>query len=211
MRQNSSYSTPYPTLETFRICVIGASLGGLRALQILCKDLPEDFPLPLAVVLHRQKDFDSYLVEILQRSSELHVKEVEDKMDIEVGNIYIAPPDYHLLIENETFALSTDKRVSLARPAIDPLFESCAESYGASAIGIILTGGGKDGASGLASIQAHGGAVIVEDPLTAESPAMPEAAIAATATDQIYPLTEIADVLMRRTLARYETGRVESL
>lgn len=182
---------------THQVIVIGTSLGGLKALKVLFKALPEDFPIPIAVVLHRLKGFDSCLEDFLQKRSMLRVREAKDKLAIEAGNIYMAPADYHLLIENGKCALSTDEPVFQARPSIDMLFESCAYAYGPGVIGVILTGGGHDGVRGLRKIQDHGGTIIVENPESAKCGDMPASAIAATGTDQIYPLLEIADVLKK--------------
>ena len=125
------------------------------------------------------------------------VEEPEDKDPIIQGHIYIAPPDYHLLVEYGSFSLSTEEPVIFARPSIDVLFESAAESYGEKAIGVILTGANSDGSHGVAAIKTHGGLVIVQDPVTAEAPAMPESAIKATQIDRILPLSEISPFLVK--------------
>jgi two-component system chemotaxis response regulator CheB len=123
------------------------------------------------------------------------VHDVEDKMVIEPRNVYIAPPDYHLLVERDSFALSVDERVQYARPSIDVLFESAAHAYGPGLIGIILTGANEDGAAGLATVKRRGGVAIVQDPGDAVRRTMPEAAIAATAADAILPLEEMGGFL----------------
>jgi two-component system chemotaxis response regulator CheB len=123
------------------------------------------------------------------------VLDVEDKMTIERGRVYIAPPDYHLLVERGTFALSVDERVQFARPSIDVLFESAAHTYGAGVIGIILTGANEDGAAGLAAIKARGGVALVQDPSGAERRTMPDAAIAATVADAVLPVEEMGPFL----------------
>jgi two-component system chemotaxis response regulator CheB len=188
-----------------KLIVVGTSLGGIKALKKLFQALPRDFPFAIAVVIHRHKDFPEGLVEILQRKSALPIYETEDKMPIQVSHIYMAPANYHLLIEknhtDETaapemkFALSADAPVCMARPSIDVLFESCADVYGKDAIGLILTGGGKDGAKGLAKIQEYGGMIFVEDPANAEASDLPKAAIKATGTDRVYSLPEIVNKL----------------
>lgn len=183
-----------------QIIVIGASVGGLAALQALLPQLPEDYSLPLVVVQHRGKDSDDELRKFLQRSSKLPVIEPNDKEIIEPGRVYLAPSDYHLLIEKGTFALSTESPVSYARPSINVLFESAADAYQQYVVGVVLTGANADGASGLAKIKACGGLTIVEDPATAGVRAMPEAAIAAATAaaapvDQVLPLNEIARFL----------------
>jgi len=179
----------------FGIVVIGASTGGLKALQILLSGLPPAFPLPVAIVQHRGTDSESGLSEFLHRWSNLPVREPEDKEPIETGHAYLAPRDYHLLVESGSFALSTDSPVVYARPSIDVLFESAADEYGDRAIGVILTGANHDGARGLGKIKARGGLTIVEDPASAVCRAMPEAAIAQTTVDWVLPLPEIAACL----------------
>jgi two-component system chemotaxis response regulator CheB len=179
--------------------VIGASSGGLKAVQILLEGLPRTFPTPLAVVLHRHKEADDLLQPALQKHSALPVTEVLDKETIQPGHVYIAPADYHLLVEPTHFSLSTDDLVLYARPSIDVLFESAAYVFGEMVIGVILTGASQDGARGAAEIQRRGGTVIVQDPATAESPMMPAAALAATRTRLVQPLNQIAATLIQVT------------
>jgi two-component system chemotaxis response regulator CheB len=142
-------------------------------------------------------DSDDTLRTLLQRESALPVNEVTDKEVILPGWIYLAPANYHLLIDQGTFALSTEAPVHYARPSIDLLFASAADTYGERAIGVILTGASDDGAQGAAEIKARGGLVVVQQPETAESRVMPESAIAATEVDQVLPLSEIAAFLVR--------------
>lgn len=174
------------------IVVVGTSLGGLRALKTLLGGLPADFQTPVAIVQHRHAGSDDRLSEPLQRRTVLPVAEAEDKEVIVPGHVYLAPANYHLLVEEGSFALSTDSAVCHARPSIDVLFESAANAYGARAIGVILTGASQDGADGLAAIERHGGVAVVQDPATAESGTMPQAAIAAIETGRILPLEGIA-------------------
>ncbi|MFN2515786.1 MAG: chemotaxis protein CheB [Pyrinomonadaceae bacterium] len=176
----------------FEIVVLGTSTGGLKALQILLAGLPEEFPLPVAIVQHRGKDSESGLCDFLRQSSSLPVTEPEDKEPVLPGHVYLAPRDYHLLIENRSFALSTDWPVSYARPSIDVLFESAADEYEERAIGVILTGANQDGSRGLGKIKARGGVTLVQDPAFAACPEMPQAAIAQTEVDWVLPLEEIA-------------------
>ncbi|MFH1025161.1 MAG: chemotaxis protein CheB [Nitrospirota bacterium] len=182
----------------YEIVTIGASLGGLEALKTICSGISEGFPLPVVIVQHRSAYRDGKLLcQILQEHSRLPVGEVEDKEAILGGRIYIAPSDYHLLIEKGSFALSIEAPVEYARPAIDVMFESAADVYGDKTIGVVLTGANEDGASGVKRIKEKGGMVIVQDPATAESPVMPKAAIAAAKVDYILPLSEIAGLLMK--------------
>ncbi|MBC8029257.1 MAG: chemotaxis protein CheB [Pyrinomonadaceae bacterium] len=164
---------------------------------MLLASLPAEFPLPIAIVQHRGADSESGLSEFLSQASKLRVKEPEDKEPIEPGNVYLAARDYHLLIENGSFALSTEFPVAYARPSIDVLFESAADEYEDGAIGVILTGANRDGARGLHQIKARGGLTIVENPASATCREMPEAAIAMTSVDWILPLPEIGPQLER--------------
>ncbi|MCH7807287.1 MAG: chemotaxis protein CheB [Proteobacteria bacterium] len=173
------------------LIVIGTSWGGLNALKTLFPHLPRGFSLPVAVAIHRLRESRGFLVDLLQKNSALPVMDAEDKMPIEAGHIYLAPADYHLLVEGEKFSLSVDRLVRMARPSVDVLFESCADVCGEGAIGVILTGGRDDGARGLARILTCGGTALVQNPETAENPAMPRSAIKATETKNIYDLPEI--------------------
>jgi CheB methylesterase len=179
----------------YELIVIGASQGGLRALQTLLAALSPNFTLPVAIVQHRDKGATDLLSAILQKHSPLKVAETMDKEAIMPGRVYLAPSDYHLLVEESYFTLSTGAPVWYARPSIDVLFESAADSWAGKVIGVILTGASRDGARGLAAIKEGGGLTIVQDPSTAESPTLPEAALATTAVDRILPLAEIGPFL----------------
>lgn len=181
----------------FEIVVVGASIGGLKALQSLLSGLPRDFSLPVVMVQHRGNDSDIGLCEYLARSSSLPVREPEDKEVVLPGHAYLAPRDYHLLIEKRSFALSTDPPVTFARPSIDVLFEAAADEYEKGVIGVILTGANRDGAHGLAKIKSRGGLTLVEEPASATCGEMPQAAIDLTEVDWILPLPEIAPCLDR--------------
>jgi two-component system chemotaxis response regulator CheB len=180
---------------SFEIVVIGASHGGLAALQVLLPNLSPDFPLPVVIVQHRKKDGDDGLCEYLRKRSHLPLTEPNDKEKVEPGRVYLAPRDYHLLVEKSIFALSTESPVGYARPSVDVLFESAADVYHERVIGVILTGANRDGAGGLAKIKSLGGVALVQDPSSAESRSMPEAAISATQVDRVLPLQEIAPYL----------------
>lgn len=181
--------------------VIGASLGGMRTLRVVLHDLPKTFPQPIAVALHRHRESDDSLVQLLQQSSPLPVNEVVDKEPICSGRVYVAPPDYHLLIEPTNFSLSTDDPVQYARPSIDVLFESAADAFGSAVIGVVLTGANQDGARGAARIREKGGLVIVQDPNTAESSVMPLAAIQATGTSYVCAPEHMGALLLKLVLA----------
>lgn len=181
----------------FEIVVVGASTGGLKALQVVLSGLPAEFSLPLVIVQHRGKGTDTGLCDFLARNSILPVTEPEDKEKVLPGHAYLAPRDYHLLLESGGFALSTDGPVGFARPSIDVLFESAADEYRDRVIGVILTGANRDGARGLAAIKAHGGLTMVEDPQTAACREMPDAAIKLTKVDWILPVQEMAAGLQK--------------
>ncbi len=176
----------------FEIVVIGTSSGGLKALTVLLSSLSPTFPLPVVIVQHRGKDSELSLAEHLGRHSNLPLSEPEDKEKIVPSHVYLAPRDYHVLVEKGSFALSTDPPVLFARPSIDVLFESVADEYQDRAIGVILTGGSRDGTNGLVRIKAQGGVTLVQDPETAASKEMPQTAIANTSVDWVVPLQEIA-------------------
>ena len=175
--------------------VIGASLGGLKALHKLLAGLPRSFPAPVAVVVHRQREPDALLSLSLQRHCAMPVIEAGDKETIRPGCVYLGPPDYHLLVDADCFSLSADEPVKFARPSIDVLFESAADILGVAVTGVILTGSGQDGADGAASVHRRGGLVIVQDPASAECSVTPAAALAAVPSARVLPLEQIAESL----------------
>jgi two-component system chemotaxis response regulator CheB len=179
------------------VVAIGASLGGLHALRTILRELPATLGASVVLVQHRRADADSRLVELLAQACALRVLEPEDKTPLLRDHVYLAPADYHLLVEPGTLALSVDPPVSFARPSIDVLFESVADAYGAAAIGVVLTSSNHDGAAGAAAIKRAGGRVYVQDPKTAESPVGPLAALASTAVDGVLPLGEVAAALTK--------------
>lgn len=180
----------------FEIVVVGTSWGGLSALRTLISGLPDDFPVPLVLVQHRHRESDHLMSTLLQDSTTLAVCEVEDKSPIQRGNVYIAPADYHLLIDGRQLALSLDAPVRYSRPSIDVTFESAADSFGTRTIGVVLTGANADGAAGLRRIADRGGLAIVQRPDDAESPTMPSAALRAVPAAHALPLEEIATFLV---------------
>ena len=179
----------------YEIIVVGTSWGGLSAIRELISGLPPDFGLPLVVVQHRHRQSDHLLTSLLQDGTTLCVCEVEDKAPIGAGNVYVAPADYHLLIERGYFALSTDEPVQFSRPSIDVAFVSVADTYRERAVGVVLTGANADGARGLKRIHDRGGLALVQRPETAESPTMPAAAIRCVPTARVKTIDEIAAVL----------------
>jgi two-component system, chemotaxis family, protein-glutamate methylesterase/glutaminase len=180
----------------YDLVCMGASWGGLKAVGQVLADLPEDFDLPVAIAQHRHRDSQAEtLAELLQAKTDRPVLDVDDKMPIASRHVYVAPPNYHLLVERGSFALSVDEHIQYARPSIDVLFETAAHAYGAGVIGIILTGANADGALGLARIKNAGGVALIQDPRGATRRTMPDAAIAATVADAVLPVDEIANFL----------------
>src|SRR3954451_10258581 len=181
----------------YELVAMGGSWGGLAAYDRVLPALPKDFPPAVVIVQHRSPDSHrGALTSYLQRRSPLPVREVDDKDELVPGQIHLAPPDYHTLIEKGYLALSTDAAVRHSRPSIDVMFESAADSYGERAIGVILTGANDDGADGIAAIKRRGGFTIAEDPATAEKPTMPAAAIATGAVDRVLEVDEIGPLLV---------------
>jgi two-component system, chemotaxis family, protein-glutamate methylesterase/glutaminase len=183
--------------------VIGASSGGIEALRTLLPALPAGTPFPVVVVVHVRRETDTPLVGIFRTTCAVAVREALDKEPVEGETVWFAPADYHLLVEaNRTFSLSIEGLVNYSRPAIDPLFESAAVAYGASLVGIILTGGSPDGALGAAAVRDAGGVLVVQDPSGAEAPAMPLAALARVRPDAVGGVEEIANMLRTAAIAR---------
>jgi two-component system, chemotaxis family, protein-glutamate methylesterase/glutaminase len=187
-------------LRGYELIVIGCSMGGMRALQTIFAALPKNFPVPIVVAQHRFKTSNDALPAFFRRHAEVDVIDASDKQWLKPGTVYLAPADYHLLVDRSEdhgeLSLSVDAAVAHSRPSIDVLFESAADSYRDSLVGIVLTGANADGARGAARIKAHGGFIIVQDPATAEAPAMPQAAIAAGRVDRILPLDRIGPFLV---------------
>ncbi|MFV5701281.1 chemotaxis protein CheB [Flavobacterium sp. XS2P12] len=182
----------------YEAIVIGVSSGGMNALKIISSALPVNFSTPIIIVQHLSAHSDSHWIKLLNEKSLLDVKEADEKEKIVKGTIYIAPPNYHLLIEKDkTFSLTIDERVSFARPSIDVLFESAAEAYKNKLIGIVLTGSNHDGTKGIKRIKECGGLAIIQDPKTAESAYMPKSAIDAIEPDYILSLENIVELLIK--------------
>ena len=176
------------------LVVIGVSAGGLHAVGTILRGLQADFPVPIAVVQHRAKE-STALASVLQECTPLRVCEIEDKLLLEAGQVYIAPPDYHVLLNDGHFSLSVDAPVTYSRPSIDVLFESAADQFGRGVIGVVLTGANHDGARGLKHIVERGGHALIQDPDSAEVAVMPRAALAAVPTATVAPLNELAGEL----------------
>ena len=182
----------------YEAIVIGVSSGGMNAMKVMFSLLPKEFNTPIIIVQHISSQSENLWIRLLNEKSNLFIKEADEKESIEHGKVYIAPPNYHLLIERDkTFSLTIDERVNYARPSIDVLFESAAEAYKNKLIGVILTGSNNDGTNGLKRIKEYGGLTIVQDPATAESSYMPASAIAVVQMDYILTLENIIKLLIK--------------
>lgn len=184
--------------KRFEVVVIGASAGGIRAVTAVLSVLPEDFALPIIVVQHVHPHSGGYISHILGAKCALIVKQADEKEPVLGGTVYIAPPNYHLMLETDrSFSLSVAAPVNYSRPAIDVLFESTIDAYYDKIVCIVLTGANNDGSQGAAKIHRAGGYVIVQDPLTAEADSMPRATLAATIVDKVLPLEQIGVYLLQ--------------
>lgn len=177
------------------VVVIGASAGGIEALRELLKPLPQTFDAAILIVLHTSSHASS-LAAILQRATELPVSYAQDWEPIEKAHVYIAPPDFHLIVEGNLLRVIQGPRENLHRPAIDPLFRSAAVAFGQRLIGVVLTGLLDDGTAGLMVIHAQGGETIVQDPKTALFSPMPANALKQVPQAHVSPLAEIPGLLM---------------
>lgn len=182
----------------YQAIVIGTSAGGLYALTSILQQLPPDYPIPVVVVQHRSKDQRDLFEDVLQSKCKIKIKQADEKENIKGGYVYTAPPDYHLLIENDqTFSLTADDLVLYSRPSINVLFESAAVVYRDKLIGIILTGANNDGASGITIIRKYGGLTIAQVPAEAQFPFMPNASIKTKNIQHVWTLSEIQKFLLK--------------
>ncbi|MFI8716609.1 chemotaxis protein CheB [Stenotrophomonas sp. NPDC077464] len=178
-----------PAIE---LIVVGASAGGVSALQQLLAALPAELPMPVLVVLHLPRDRPSGIAGLLDVGCALPVREAEDKQALLPGTVTFAPPDYHLLVEDrDSVALSVDPLVLFSRPAIDPLFESAADVFGSGVLAILLTGASNDGSVGVARVRHAGGQAWIQSPDDAYSPIMPAAALAHAGADAVLTLVSL--------------------
>lgn len=183
--------------KKYKAILIGTSAGGLNALSTVLGVLPADYPIPILVVQHRAKDQKNLLEEVLQAKTKIKIKQADEKEPIRPGCVYIAPPDYHVLIESDkTLSLTSDELVRFSRPSIDVLFESAAVVFRDQLIGIVLTGASNDGAAGIEAVRSYGGLTIVQDPSEADFPFMPQASIQTKRVNHIWTLSQIQDFLM---------------
>lgn len=178
------------------LVVIGASWGGLQALEVVLSALPASFAGAIAIAQHRGSSGPDLLARLLARRARVDVRDAEDKDPLRPGRVYLAPAGYHLLVEDGWLALSTEAAVHNSRPSVDVLFASAAHAYGERVVGVLLTGANTDGARGLLAIREHGGYTIVQDPEEAERREMPEAGLALMHPDAVVPLAHVAPLLL---------------
>lgn len=183
------------------IIVIGASAGGVDTLQRLVAGLPRDLPATVFLALHVSPGAPGILPQILSRAGPLPAAHARDGEVHKKGNIYVAPPDHHLLVRNGTMRLTRGARENLNRPAIDPLFRSAAVAFGSRVIGVVLTGFLDDGTAGLSAVKRCGGVAVVQDPADAAYPSMPAAALKNVAVDHSVPIGAMAELLTRLVAA----------
>jgi two-component system, chemotaxis family, protein-glutamate methylesterase/glutaminase len=182
--------------QAFEIVAIAASADGLKALIEILSSLPSDFPAAIAIVKHISPDYRSFLASILSRHTCLKVKDAEDGEKIQPSVVYIAPPNYHLIVNpDRSLSLTQSAKVRHVRPSADVLFESVADSYKQRAIAVVLTGGDMDGANGVRAIKQMGGVAIAQDEATSKVFGMPHAAIQTGCVDFILPLEQIGDAI----------------
>lgn len=182
----------------YRVVVLGVSAGGVRALERVLGALPADFPLPILIVQHMSPSAGSGLALLLDHQCRIRVKEADEEEPMMPGSVYLAPANYHLLVEADgSLSLSDDRPVNFARPSVDVLFESAAAAFGRGVIGVVLTGAGCDGGFGIRSIQEKGGLVVVQDPADAEAATMPEFALSLVAADHVVTLEDLPGLLQK--------------
>ena len=183
--------------KKYEAIAIGTSAGGFNALSLILAKIAPDYPIPVMLVQHRAKTSQDLFEDVLQRRCRIRIKQADEKEKINSGMVYVAPPDYHLLVEaDKTFSLSSDPPVQFSRPSIDVLFESAAQVYRDKLIGIILTGSNHDGAVGISEIKRMGGMTIAQDPAEAQYSLMTQASIDTHHVDHVLSLAGIRDLLV---------------
>lgn len=183
-------------ISNCRLAIIGGSAGSLNALMQILPGLEKLNDFAVVIVLHRKSTDDQTLEELITLKSSVPVKAIEDKTTLKTGFVYVAPSNYHLLFEkDDTMALDISEKINYSRPSIDVSFESAAEIYGNSLVGILLSGSNTDGTEGLKAIQTAGGKIVVQNPLSADMPFMPNNAILFTKPDYILNNQEILELL----------------
>jgi two-component system chemotaxis response regulator CheB len=179
--------------QSCEMLLIGGSAGSLEVLFQLLPLLRTGLSFPIVLILHRRNSGDSSLTDLLASKTVNKTSEVEDKEPASPGNIYLAPADYHLLLEaDRTFSLDYSEKINFSRPSIDVTFESASEIYGSSVVALILSGANEDGTTGLSCIKKAGGRTTAQRPEVAQMPFMPQHAIASGVVDHVLDITEMA-------------------
>jgi len=187
--------------KRFRLIVLGVSTGGVQALKLVLGALPAEFPLPILVVQHISPESGDGLARLLDELCAVRVKEADEEERMTAGCVYLAPPNYHLLVEKDgLLSLSNEPPVNFARPSVDMLFESAAAAFGDGVIGVVLTGAGFDGGRGIQRIKQEGGLVIIQNPVEAEASSMPQHALGLVQADHVINLAQLP-VLLQQLLA----------
>jgi two-component system chemotaxis response regulator CheB len=184
----------------FDVVAVGASAGGLHAIQEILKPLPRDFPCSILIVQHLAPKHKTHLSELVASVTPLRVKQAEHGEVLLPGVIYIAPPDEHLLVGPGIVQLAHTQLVHFLRPSIDLLFESVAGMYGSRAVAVVLSGSLRDGAAGMRTMKLAGGTTFCEDPAGAQFRSMPAAAVATGCVDYVMPLAELGPALTKLCL-----------
>ena len=191
-----------------RVIAIGGSADGFVALTSILQALPSDFPAAVVITQHLRRGKKSQLARLLARRCKLPVKEAAPAEPLRPSVVYLAPPDHHLVVEDHHLNLTEGPPVNFSRPSIDVTFKSVASRCGARAIGVVLSGGGRDGANGLRAIKDAGGTTIVQDPSDARIAAMPMNALAADHVDFMLPISQIGATLVRLVTDASDNGDV---
>jgi two-component system, chemotaxis family, protein-glutamate methylesterase/glutaminase len=181
------------------LVVIGASLGGPRALATLLRGLPAEFPAPIAIVQHIADGFTEGLASWLSSECRLRVCEARHGEPLRAGRVVLAPTGHHLVVSEGVAHLSDAPPVDTFKPSVTPLFLSAARAYGARCCGVLLTGMGRDGAEGLKAIKDRGGLTVAQDEATSVVFGMPRAAVELGAVDRVLPLEEISRLMVELT------------
>ncbi|HAA29516.1 MAG TPA: chemotaxis protein CheB [Cyanobacteria bacterium UBA8553] len=197
VNQEAAASEENPLSQGFDVVALTASADGLNALSSVLSALPANFPAAIVVVQHLSPQYPSLIAQILNRRTPLLVKEAQEGNQLSPGKVFIAPPDYHLMVNPDgSLSLSQTEKVHFVRPAAEILFESVAQSYKKRAIAVVLTGGDGDGSRGVQAIRKMGGKVIAQDKATSKVWGMPAAAIATGCVDWVLPLDKIGAALI---------------
>lgn len=179
-----------------KVLVIGGSAGSLNNVLKLIPRLKKEMALAVIMIFHRKSGDDKTLLDVLSTRTDFDVKEIEDKDEILPGVIYLAPPDYHVLVEkNNTLTLDDSEKLNYSRPSIDATFETASEVYGTATICMLLSGANADGVAGLAFAKKHNAFIIIQDPVTAEAPYMPQHALDAVKADVIWGAENLVEVI----------------